>query len=80
MKKVVKQKVMILQHDSVRKSLHWHVIANILLNNKVGIFPLSSAVIPFISCFTTCYRLDPYFILKLIVCSVFYTCMTVLLG
>ena len=56
---------MVLQHSSVSKSLHWHVIV-ILFNAKVGIFPLSSAVIvpSFISCFHYFYCLDPYYNLK----------------
>ena len=57
----------VLQHNSVGKSLHWHVI----VNAKVGIFPPSYVVIPsFISCFTTFYRLDPYFIFKLTIFNI----------
>ena len=37
---------MLLQHSSVRKSLHWDGITIILSNSKVGIFPLSYTVIP----------------------------------
>ena len=51
------------EHSSVGKSLDWHVIT-ILLNAKLGISPLSYTVIPSF-CFTTFYRLDPYFIFKL---------------
>ena len=36
--------MMVLQHSSVGKSLLWH--SSTLLNAKVGIFPLSYAVIP----------------------------------
>ena len=55
---------MVLQHSSVGKSLLWH-IGYVLLNAKVGIFPLSYAVIPsFISCFTTSCYIDPHFIFK----------------
>ena len=74
---------MLLQQ--VRKSYFGMLaITIILLNAKVGIFPPSYAVIPsFTSCFTTFYCLDPYFILNLIVNSLFsffvithnYTCM-----
>ena len=51
---------MVLQHSSVSKSLHWHVIV-ILFNAKVGIFPPSYAVIvpSFISCFHYFYCLEP---------------------
>ena len=53
--------MMVLQHSSMGKS---HI--RILLNAKVGTFPLSYAVIPsFISCFTTFYCIDPYIIFKL---------------
>ena len=53
---------MVLQHSSVTH------ITMILFNAKVGIFPPSYAVIPsFISCFTTFYHLDSYFIFKLII-------------
>ena len=67
---------MVLQQCSMGKSLHWQNITTILFNAKVGIFPPSYAVIPsFISCFTTFYCLNPYFIFKLIlfnklICSI----------
>ena len=65
---------MVLQHSSVGKSLHWHIITTILFSAKIGIFPLSYAVIPsFISCSLLFYCLDPYFIFKIniLVCLVF---------
>ena len=56
---------MVLQHSLMGKSLLWH-ISNNLLNAKVGTFPPSYAVIPsFISCSTTFYCIDVYFIFKL---------------
>ena len=60
---------MVLQHSSVGSPyLGTLAITIILLNAKVGTFPLSYAVIPsFISCFTTFCCLDPYFILKIVV-------------
>ena len=62
---------MVLQHSSVGKSLHWHIITIILSNAKVGSFPPSYAVIPsFISCFTDFYHLDPYLIIKLIIFNI----------
>ena len=61
----------------VGKSLHWDNITIILFNAKVGIFPPSYAVIPlFISCFTTFYRLDSYFIFKLIYWFVWFFVVT----
>ena len=40
-------------------------LAHYLFKAKVGTFPPSYAVIPsFISCFTTFYCIDPYFIFK----------------
>ena len=53
--------MMVLQHKSVRKSLNWYVITLILFNAKVGIFPLSYAVIHLLF-----HCLDPYFIKFLI--------------
>ena len=48
------------------ESPYFGTLAIILVNAKVGTFPLSYAVIPsFISCFTTFYCIDPYFIFKL---------------
>ena len=53
---------MVSQHSSMGKSLLWYISYN-FLNAKVGTCPLSYAVIPsFISCFTTFYYIDPYFI------------------
>ena len=63
--KVVNQKMNdVLQHSLVGKSLLGILVLTIILfNAKVGTFPLISAVIPsFISCFTTFYCIDPYFI------------------
>ena len=37
---------MVLQHSSVGKSLHWHVITMILFDAEVAIFPPNYAVIP----------------------------------
>ena len=36
---------MVLQHSSVRKSLHWHVITIILFNAKVGILLCCNTII-----------------------------------
>ena len=78
--------MMVLQYSLVGKSLHWHAITMILFNAKVGIFPLTYAIITsFISCFTTFYCLNPYFsflhlIFDILVCLAFcyriqlYTC------
>ena len=69
---------MVLQHSSVRNSLHWHIITIILFNAKVGIFPPSYAVIlSFISCFTTLYRFDLYFIFKLIILNILVFCYSI---
>ena len=58
---------MVLQHNSVGKSLLWHVMTIILFNTKVQGY----IVIPlFISCFTTFYCLDPYFIFEFIIFNV----------
>ena len=55
--------MMVLQHSSVRKVLGWHAITIMSYNAKLGIFLLNYTAIPsFMSCFTTFYHLDPYFI------------------
>jgi len=53
--------VVVLQHSSMRKSLHWHACYK-LLNAKVRIFSLSYAVIPLF--LVSVLFIDPYFILK----------------
>ena len=56
---------MVLQHSSM-ECPYFGTLAIILLNAKVGTFPLSYAVIPsFISCFTAFYCIGPYFIFKI---------------
>ena len=57
------------------KSLHWNVVIMILFIANIGIFPPSYAAIPsFISCFTTFYYLDPYFVLLTISSCVKCSC------
>ena len=66
---------MVLQHNLVGKSLHWHVITRILFNAKAGI---CYAVIPsFISCFTF-----KFIIFNILVCLVLqlHIHVTVVLG
>ena len=55
--------MMVLQHNSVRKSLHWHACYK-LLNAKLEIFSLSYAAIP--SFLVSVLFINPYFILKFI--------------
>ena len=53
---------MVLQHSSIGKSLLWHISYN-FAQCQSSDFP--AVISSFISCFTTFYCIDPYFIFTL---------------
>ena len=58
--------MIVLQHSSVGKSLLWQISYYYFVQCQSRDLPLNYAVTPsFISCLTTFYCIDPYFIFKL---------------